>query len=82
VIDQLSLLNPFAPVESRNGLEAVRRLVAEDDMSTAEIEALVEDAVAHLGGKLPERPGRAQPCRYTRTLVLSPGTCVWCGRAP
>jgi hypothetical protein len=63
-------------------LAALRELVAEPDMSEAEIEALVADALAEMGWH-PEAPLRAQPCRCLRRLVFRPGsTCHWCGRSP
>jgi hypothetical protein len=63
-------------------LAALRELVAEPDMSEAEIEALVADALAELRWS-PEAQLRAQPCRCLRRLVLPPGsTCHWCGRSP
>lgn len=63
-------------------LAAVRKLVAEPDMTAAEVEAVVADALAEMGWH-PEVPLRAQPCRCVRRLIFRPGsTCHWCGHSP
>lgn len=63
--------------------ELVRAHVAEPDMSEAEIQAVVADALEQLGLEQPI-PAR---CACTRPLVFRPDAfdsprCAYCGRVP
>ena len=84
---QLPLFAELPAREDTNGngdadlVEAVRQLVAEDGMSPDEVEAVVADALREMGWTA-EASSLPRRCRCERALVLVPGTCFWCGRAP
>jgi hypothetical protein len=70
----------------------LRALVAEPDMSDAEVEAAVRDALENMDWSAEERGVElrryAESCRCDHGLPLANGwldgevTCCWCGRRP